>query len=305
MRPLDRREGPRRRTYRPGVEGLEGRDLPSVAAPLGVLPRSGGGQRPQPTTTLLAPALVQELVNTLYGPVTTTAPIKIGSNVFPAGTYATPQPTANEIRRESFVETFIGRYTIGPPRFSDQASTIHIFSNGRNATSNQYLQGRSQIILFPPADPAAQPTTNDPVAGQVVGLITSFPANFLQSSSYQVMDVTNVPGVASNDPTALDHGLPAHLAWTWDPAAGGAYATPQFQTNPSVQTDPVTGAAVALNEKSLGPVANFQGAGRVDIEYTPDPHPRPGTLGSGVVHVRIEGLINTTGSTYALAKQIN
>jgi hypothetical protein len=251
------------------------------------------------------PAVVQSLVGSLYAPVTTTTSIQIGNQVFPPGSYPVPHPTTQEIRRESFTEDFVGRYYIGPPRFSNQASTIHIYSSGRNAASNQWLHGRSQILLFPPADPNAKPTTNDPVAGQVIGLVSAFPANFLQSSSYMIMDVTNIPGVASNDPKSLDHGLPAHVAWLWDPVSGGLYASPQFTTNPPVQTDPVTGQPVPLNGRSLGAVGFFNGAGVLDIQYVPDTHPKPGTRGSGQAIVKLQGLINTTGATYSLAKPIN
>ena len=62
---------------------------------------------------------------------------------------------------------FQGTYTVGAPRFSNQASTIHIYSDGRSVTSNQFLNGRGQILFVPPSDPTATPTTLDPVAGQV------------------------------------------------------------------------------------------------------------------------------------------
>ena len=212
-----------------------------------------------------------------------------------AGTPRTVETMETKVSRDVYRYTFDAKTSLSEVRDS---LFLAVFSA-------EGLHGRSQVLLFPPADPAAQPTTNDPVAGQVVGLISSFPANFLQSSSYQVMDVTNVTGVARNDPVTLDHGLPAHLAWTWDPASGGAYASPQFQTNPPVQTDPGSGAPVPYDQRSLGPVANFQGAGRLDIKYRPDAHPRAGTLGSGVAVVRVQGLIYTTGAPYALSKPIN
>jgi hypothetical protein len=290
MRPVNHRRerpGPTRRACRPGLEGLEGRGLLSGAA------------------ATVDPALIPGLLQAMYGPVTTTQPIEIGGKVFPPGTYATPQPTVGEVRRENLVQKFVGRYYVTPPRFSNQAATIQIFSNGRNVGANQFLHARSQIVLFPPADPTATPTTNDPIAGQVVGLISTFPANFLQSSSNAFLDVTNLPGVASNDPNALDHGLPSRLAWSWDPVSGGVYSSPQFATTPPVQTDPATGAAIPLNEQALGAVAFFQGSGRLDIRYRPDPHPTPGTSGSGVAVVTIQGLINTTGATNSLAKSIN
>ncbi len=100
---------------------------------------------------------------------------------------------------------------MGAPRFSNQSATIHIYSDGRSVTSNQFLNGRGQLLIFPPADPTATPTTLDPVAGQVTGLMSVFAANILQSGSVLFAEMTNVPGVASNDPSALDHGLPSQL----------------------------------------------------------------------------------------------
>jgi hypothetical protein len=306
-----RRESQCPRSYRPRLEGLETRDLPSAATPILVRAHSHGSAiavgGPNVSTDLkpLDPGLIPVFAKSLYGPITTTAPIRIGNQVFPPGTYAVPQPTSTELSRESLVQRFTGRYVIGPPRFSNQASTIHIYSNGNNGSSNQFLHARSQIILFTPADPAAKPTTNDPVAGLVTGLVSTFSQNFLQSSSYQIFDVTNVRGVASNDPRALNHGLPSHLAITWDPVSGGAYATPQFTSTPAVQTDAATGQPVPLMGGSGGAVAYFQGTGLLDIKYAPDAHPRAGTRGSGTAVVTIQGLVNTTGATNAIAKQIN
>ena len=57
-----------------------------------------------------------------------------------------------------------------------------------------------QLLLLPPADPTASPTTNDPMAGQVAGLLSFFPANVLQSGSSLFAEITNLPGVASSDP---------------------------------------------------------------------------------------------------------
>jgi hypothetical protein len=311
MRPLKRRESQYRRAYRPSLEGLERRDLPSATTPTSVRGHSSGRaivvSAANVSTDLkpLDPGLIPTFVNKLYGLITTTVLIQIGNQVFPPGTYAVPQPTSTELRRESFVQRFTGRYVIGPPRFSNQAATIHIYSNGNNVSSNQYLHARGQIILFTPADPAAKPTTNDPVAGMVTGLVSTFPQSFLQSSSYHVFDVTNVPGVASNDPRVLDHGLPSHLAITWDPVGGGMYATPQFTSTPAVQTDATTGQPFPLLGGSGGAVAYFQGTGLLDIKYVPDVHPRAGTRGSGTAVVTIQALVNTTGATNATAKQIN
>ena len=315
MRPLDRRVPTSGRNCRPGLEGLEARDLPSVAAPLADLSRPEAGRthamghlpRSIPATGSVNPALIAGFVQTLYGPVTTTSSIRIGNQVFPPGTYAVPQPTGREIRRELFTEHFVGRYYVGPPRFSNQAATIHIYSNGKNVTSNQFKRGRAEMVIFPPADPTAQPSTNDPVAGQVAGLASTFPANTLETGNALFLDLTNQPGVASNDPNSLDHGMPAHLSFTFDALSGGIYSAPEFQTTPAVETDAVTGAPIfPLLGASGGAVSVFStGTGIVDIKYIPNPRPRPGTLGTGVAIVTMQGLINNTGTLYSLAKPIN
>jgi hypothetical protein len=196
---------------------------------------------------------------------------------------------------------------VGPHRFSNQTSTIHIFSDGKSVTSNQFLRGRAQVLLFPPADPEATPTTNDPIAGQVVGLISLFSANVLQSGTVLFAETTNLPGVASNAPAALDHGLPSQLAFTIDPAgvSGGTYSTPSFTTTPATVTDPATGQPLAPIGGSGGAVAFNQGAGVLDIRYFPDNRLRAGTIQSGRVIVRLQGLNNVTGVLNPLYKGIN
>jgi hypothetical protein len=218
-----------------------------------------------------------------------------------------PQPTAREVRRETFWAEFVGHYSVGAPRFSNQSETIHIFSNGRSVTSNQFLNGRAQIILFPPSDPTAAPTTNDPVAGKVVGLFNAFMANVLESGSNLVAQITNLPGVASNDPTALDHGLPSQLRFLIDPGgvSGGMYSTPEFMTTPATITNPSTGQSLTAAGGSGGAVAYNQGAGMLDIRYIPTNHLRAGAKQSGTVIVRMQGLINTTGTLNPLYAGIN
>ncbi len=252
-------------------------------------------------------AFLRSVASTLYAPITTTAPLKVGNQVFPAGTYAVPQPSASEIRRETFWAQFVGHYSVGPPRFGNQSATIHIFSNGRNVSSNQSLLGRGQLLLFPPANPAATPTSEDPVAGQVVGLVSLFAANALQSGTVLFAEASNLPGVASNDPSALDHGLPSKLAFQIDPGgvSGGTYSTPMYATTPPTITDPATGQALSLTGGSGGAVAFNQGAGMIDIQYIPDNRLRAGASQSGTVVVRMQGLINVTGVLNPLYKGIN
>jgi hypothetical protein len=260
-----------------------------------------------PAPPWVSESLLQSLAKKLYAPVTTTEPITIGAQTFPPGTYSVPQPTQSEINRETFWLEFVGRYSVGAPRFSNQASTIHIFSNGRSVTANQFLNGRAQVLLFPPADPTATPTQNDPTAGQVTGLFTAFPANVLQSSSALFGQLTNFTGVASNDPSALDHGLPSKLQFTLDPGgvSGGIYATPAFLTTPATITNAATGQPLTAQGGAGGAVAYNVGAGELDITYIPTNRLRAGASQSGTVIVRLQGLINTTGTTNALYKGIN
>jgi hypothetical protein len=211
-----------------------------------------------------------------------------------------PQPTPAEIRRETFWMEFVGHYYVGAPRFSNQASTIHIYSNGRDVTSNQSLNARAQLLLLPPADPAASPTTNDPMAGQVAGLLSMFPANALQSGTSLFAEAMNLPGVASNDPAMLDHGMPAHLQFILDTGGvtGGVYSVPIYTvTTAAGQSSQIVGGS--------GGAVSTQGAGEIDIKYMPTNHPRDDARRSGTVMVRVQGLINTTGVTNPLYKGIN
>jgi hypothetical protein len=322
------------RRYRLNVEGLEARDLPSVLAvpahktspqhaPSPYLnlvvahetnsganasaARITGTDTPQATPAWVSESLLQSLASQLYAPITTTTPIAVDGQTFPPGTYSVPQPTKAEIRRETFWAEFVGHYSVGPPRFSNQSATIHIYSNGRSVTSNQFLNGRAQVLLFPPADPNAKPTQEDPVAGQVTGLMSLFAANILQSGSVLFAEVTNVSGVASNDPSALDHGLPSHLAFQIDPngVSGGIYATPQYTTTPPSITDPANGQALSLLGGSGGAVAFNQGAGIIDIAYKPTDRLRAGASQSGTVVVRIQGLNNLSGVLNPIYAGIN
>jgi hypothetical protein len=325
---------PKRRRCRPCLEGLEVRDLMSASAvhvaserhqatpSLNLMVASEtaayGGVSSASLSNALAskssgtPAWVNEsflqsLVGQLYGPVTTTTPITVGNQTFPAGTYSVPQPTSLEIKRQTFWMEFQGTYTVGAPRFSNQASTIHIYSDGRSVTSNQFLNGRAQLIIFPPSDPTATPTTLDPVAGLETGLMSAFAANILQSGSVLFAEVSNVPGIASSDPSALDHGLPSQLEFTIDPGglSGGVYSTPDYVTTPATLTNADTGQAVPVTGGSGGAVAFNQGAGLVNIQYIPTRGPHGAALQSGKVIVRVQGLINTTGVLNPIYAGIN
>jgi hypothetical protein len=196
---------------------------------------------------------------------------------------------------------FVGHYYVAAPRFSNQSATIHIYSNGRNVQSNQSFRARGELLILPPADPSASPTTNDPMAGQVAGLLSMFPGNALQSGSSFFGDVANRPDVPSNDPRFLDHGLPAHMQFILEPngITAGIYSVPAYTVyTPGVgESGPFTGG-------NAGAVS-VRGAGEIDIQYIPTDHLRAGAAQSGTAIVRVQGLLNLTGVTNPLFKGIN
>ena len=181
-------------------------------------------------------------------------------------------PTPREIKRQIFTAAWIGQYTVGPPRFADRASTIHAFAV--SGGSNQFLKGKFNMVLFPPADPSATPTPGNPYANQVTGIAGLFPQDLLQSGNTLVLDLNTTPSPGSN-PLAL----PTELTWTYDNnTSAGAYAAPQQFT---------------------------QGAGTLTIKWIPDAHPLPGTMGSGTMIVKFLGLINLSQVVNPIAKVIS
>jgi hypothetical protein len=239
MRPLlDTHERPRR-WRRPALEILEGRALLS-SHPLG--PPFPGHHYPAPGVEQFVPLL------------------------FPPGT---PQPTPQEVERESFRAKAVGTYTVGPGRFADQALTIK--GGGKAATSNFSFAARFQFIIFEPKDPT-QPVT---------GVIHYLPANFLQSGGGIILDFSSPTGTEVN-------GLPTHLNWRHDGASGvpfvGAGTLPIFSgTEPIPETDKTTPSTIV--DFNLG-------AGVTTLKYIPDAHPVPGTMGSGKVIIVTKGLLN-------------
>jgi hypothetical protein len=239
--------GTSRRRYRPALEGLEPRDLMSHVVP--TTSQTGNVRLPNP-------AFIQQIVQLLYGPNSQTP--------------MTPTPAT--VRKQIFVARWEGQYTVGPPRFADRASTIHIF--GVSGGANQFLKGKFQIVLFPPSDPSATPTPGSPYANQITGVAGLFPENILQSGSTLVLDLNGTP-VPGSSPDAL----PTHLSWTYDfNASAGAYAAP---------------------------IGFLQGAGTLDIKWMPDARPLAGTKGSGKVIVSFQGLINGSHLVSPIAKVIS
>jgi hypothetical protein len=286
MRPSDPRPRRPRRSH-PIVEGLESRELlstttqsaaslhpglrhGSVAAQATAHPAASrhpspstgnvahpdspnGLQGKRPPGPFLNPKVIQQFANLLYGPNS-----------------ATPKtPSPSEIKRQIFTARWVGQYTIGPPRFSDRASTIHAWS--KSGGSNQFLKGKLNLVLFPPADLGATPTPGNPYANQVTGIAGLINQNILQTGGVLVLDLNSTPTPGSN-PLAL----PTHMNWTYDSnASAGVYAAPVYF---------------------------LQGAGTLDITWVPDARPLPGTMGSGKVIVTFQGLINTSQLVSPISK---
>lgn len=269
--------GPGRR-LRPILEGLEGRELPSV---LGASAPGGGRSAPHVAPPAIVahpdspngllgqrapgpfvdPAFLRQVAATLYPPTA------------PRGT-----PTAAEIRRQTFTARWIGAYTVDPPRFSDRASTIRLY--GTAGGSNQFLKGKFDIVLFPPADPTATPNPGDLFANQITGSAMLFGQNYLQSGAQLALDLNGTPA-----PGSPPGALPTRLYWAYDNnTSGGPYAAP--------------GGVV--------PGSGFtQGGGVMDLRWIPDPHPATGTSGSGRVIVTFQGLIHASHIVSGVSKFIS
>lgn len=279
MRPQDPRGNRRRgRTRRlPYLEGLEPRELPSAIAAT-----AAGGVRPaadRAAAVVAHPDSPNGLIGKRApGPFLERAVLRqAAADLYhpdvPPGT-----PTPREIRRETFTARWVGQYTIGVPRFSDRASTIHLY--GVSGGSNQFLKGKIQVALFPPANPGATPTPGDPYANQITGVAALLGQNYLQSGSMVVLDLNGTPS-----PGSAPDALPTQLSWTYDSnTSAGPYAAPG----------------------GVAPGSGFnQGAGTVHIHWLPDPHPLPGTRGSGEVILTFQGLINTSQIVSGVSKFIS
>ena len=257
------------RRYRPGLESLEGRDLPS-SHPLG--PALPGKHYPAPDVAQFVPIL------------------------YPPGT---PQPTAAEVARESFIAKGYGTYTIGPGQFDTQALVIHGF--GKPMTSNFSRRFHFQYQVTEPVNKAQA----------VTGVMSLVGGNFLQNSALQILDLIGPTG------TETSNGLPASLYFIPDANetqatafAGTGSTLPGFENFP---TNYFTASGALApppgSPGSLGPptsVDNWNmGLGIATFKYIPDPHPAAGSLGSGTVVVVLRGLLNYSGAQSQFDQQYN
>lgn len=267
-RPL--RQG--RRRAQPILEGLEVRELLSTGMSAAAARRAQAAEVAHPDSPNGLSG------KKAAGPFLSSAVIKRAASDLYQADVPPGLPTPREIRRQVFTAQWVGQYTIGAPRFSDRADTIHLY--GVSGGSNEFLKGKFNIALFPPADPSATPTPGNPYANQITGVASLFAQNYLQSGSMLVLDLNGTPGAGSS-PTAL----PTTLSWTYDQnTSAGPYAAP---------------GGVAAG-------SGFdQGTGTMTLRWIPDAHPLPGTRGSGEVVITFQGLINGSQIVSAVSKNIS
>ena len=187
------------RRYRPGLEGLEVRDLPSALATQGAQrarimrrpPISTSSWRAKPGgPTTPAVQASRGLIPAQPRPRGST---KAFCNRLPASSmHRSRRPRRSGYRPDFPAGDLFGpaadqrggppRDLLGRVRRPLLGGTAAVLQPGGHdphlqrrqvVTSNQFLNGRAQVLLFPPADPTAKPTTDDPVAGQVAGLMIS------------------------------------------------------------------------------------------------------------------------------------
>src|ERR1017187_4446070 len=257
-----------RRRCRPGLENLEGRDLPS-SHPLG--PALPGKHYPAPD--------VQQSVPILLPP-------------------DTPQPTAAEVARESFIAKGYGTYTVGPGGFDTQSLAIHGY--GKPMTSNLSRRFHFQYEVTEPVNKAQA----------VTGVMSLVGGNFLQNSALQILDLIGPTGTEVN-------GLPTRLYFIPDANetqstafAGTGSTLPGFSNFPAHYFTttgalaPPPGSPGSLGQPTS--VDNWNmGLGIATFKYVPDQHPVPGSLGSGTVIVVLRGLLNYSGAQSQNDQQYN
>ena len=268
--------GRKRWQYRPDLEGLEAREVPSGAGKAVIVTNIVPTPTPSfyppntPVKTVYHEPLVPDgslaklesfarIIQTSYlqDPLLT-AQASNPANALPSLAVQPYAPTVAELEREHFIAKYEGRYTIGPGRFSDQAYTIHAMT--RTGGSNQYSRGLAQLFLVEPVVSTTQDANS-----RVQGVGSNFPYSTLESGSNLITDLT---GSTADGKPYGQYVLPTHLTWYEDTTGTGGYTTP---------------------------FNNSDTAGTLDMVWIPDKTPVAGTLGSGRVIWLYQGLVNTSG----------
>jgi hypothetical protein len=260
------RNAGRLRRFEPACENLELRALLTTIAPN--LP---GKHYPAPNVQQFVPLL------------------------FPPGT---PQPTAAEVKRESFVAKGYGQYTVGPGQFSTQTVTIHGY--GKSMTSNISRKMHFEYVVFEPKDSSQA----------VDGTINLVGGNYLQNATDLILYMIGpTSSIVDGKPTTLyfttDANTPSATAFAETGTTLPGYSN--FFTN--YFTSSGTLAPSPGSPGNLGPptsVDNWGMAlGTVTFKYIPNKHPQPGSDGSGTVVVEMTGLRNYSGAQSQNDQQYN
>lgn len=209
MNPTNDRNRRKQARLKPSVEGLETRDLMSVAPLLGNLSSAAATQN----AAFVAAENRSQYLASIPSRATT---VQIGPHgitpfqtaigqaleeLYPPGS---PQPTPHEIVRQTLIAKFTGSYILGPPRFTNQAFQIAIKGSGG---SNQSFHNSILMGSFIP---------RSLTKGTISGVASIMPKNIAETGSMLVLDLTG-------NPNYLFHGLPTHYTWTADSNSGGIY----------------------------------------------------------------------------------
>ncbi len=124
-----------KRSLKPGIEGLENREVPTVMGshviPPSTLDMAQHAARIRPADLVAVNPPVAPIIQSL----------------------GTPYPI--EVRRTRFHAFFVGQYFNGPPHYSSQLGTISVLGLG---SSTQFLHGTLQLTTIIPSDPTARIT---------------------------------------------------------------------------------------------------------------------------------------------------
>ena len=157
------------------------------------------------------------------------------------------------------------------------------------------MRSNVQYAIFEPTDPSK------PLYGE----FNIFPHNVLFSGASNILDIQGPTGTEVN-------GLPTHLYWVNDISSNGTFTGTGF-TFPGTPNFPgsyINSVGAPANPPPGSPgggppssVDNWVlGFGDMTFKYLPDPHPLPGTLGSGTVIVVVRGLLNSSGAQSTIEK---
>ena len=278
MRPRDRRSRPAA-AARPILEGLEPRESPSATpvAAATASPRS-------PVRPSAAIVAHPESPNGLLGQrapggfLDTRVLQQVAAALYPAICLPARRRRARSVARPSRHDGPASTRSvrlgsrIGPARSISTASRAAPTSSSRGSSRSRSSLRRIPTRRRRPAIPTPTRSLAWP------------PCSARTTSSRAVCWCST--STARRPRVATPDALPTQLTWTYDNnTSGGPYA--------------VAGRGRRRDRDSLREPASLQ------IRWSPDPHPAPGTSGSGQVVVTFQGLINTSQIVSGVSKFIS